>query len=143
MARSRNNPVLNSELWNCENAFEIKCPMRWASLKPTDHKDVRHCDRCRQSVYRCYSAEEFVEHGNAGRCVAIPEHVVPGLERTTELLGRVSSEGLERMMEESRERQLWWHNVTASNPEFNVTEHQQVQQHLQHNNFIHSGGRVI
>lgn len=140
MARSRNNPILTSEIWNCENAFEIKCPMRWDSLRPTGQPDVRHCNRCQQNVYRCHSAEEFVEHGNAGRCVAIPENMVPGLERGTKLLGRVTSDGLQRMMEESGKRQAWWHSVATSNPEFNVTEHQQVRQHLQQNTLPRSTG---
>jgi hypothetical protein len=51
------------EVWNCENAFELICPRKWESLKETDSSDMRYCEVCRQNVFLCESAEEFVQQG--------------------------------------------------------------------------------
>ena len=66
-----------TELWNCENAFEFVCLRKWESLRPTESPDIRYCEVCSQNVYLCETPLEFVSQGNLGRCVAIRQEVTP------------------------------------------------------------------
>ncbi len=124
-----NDPILSSEVWNCENAFEVECPMKWANLTPTDTNGVRGCDSCDQLVHLCHTASEFVERGNAGQCVAIPEVIVPG-RPPRGLLGRPYGATLKKIRKQTEARKSWWREVNESDPEFNVRENRIVRTYL-------------
>lgn len=66
-----------TEVWNCDNAFEFVCPRKWESLSQTEEPGVRFCGVCSQNVYLCETPLEFVSQGNLGRCVAIRKEVRP------------------------------------------------------------------
>ena len=129
MNRNLINPILTSEIWNCEHAFEIECPMKWADLEPTETNRVRHCHSCDQLVHLCETPQEFVDHGNAGRCVAVPEIMVPGRERRA-VLGKVSPESMKKSRNQSKDRHNWWLVASSSKPEFNTDGFQYVRTSL-------------
>ncbi len=54
---------------NC--IFQFKCSKTWASLTPTNNADIRACDECGKSVYRCRTDSELVDAVSKNRCVAI------------------------------------------------------------------------
>ena len=122
--------ILTSEIWNCENAFEFECPMKWAELTSTEQQGVRHCNKCDQLVHLCTTPEDFVKHGNTGNCVAIHQSVIPGRERRG-LLGKMRPDAVKRILQESRDRKTWWQNVLDAEPQFNHQEQDVVRQHLE------------
>jgi len=127
-----------TELWNCENAFEFVCPRKWESLSRTESPHIRYCEVCNQNVYLCESPGEFVRQGNLGRCVAIPIKVKPKEVYTPPrgrvVMGRVSQEEAKRRAE-LRKRRLeynerakeWWEGVLYLNPTFNIEEIDEVR----------------
>jgi hypothetical protein len=135
----KSNPVKmnpsETELWNCENAFEFICPRKWESLRHTDSPDIRYCEVCSQNVYLCESPTEFVRQGNMGRCVAIPVRVKPKEVYTPRrIVGRISAEGVKRSAELEKLRQVrkrraeeWWEGVSDLNPKFNREEIDEVR----------------
>ena len=135
-----------TELWNCENAFEFICPRRWESLSRTESPDIRYCEVCSQNVYLCESPTEFVRQGNLGRCVAIPIKVKPKeantppvrrfamgrisqgeAKRRTELKKRRVELGKRRQEHDERRAKEWWEGVSGLNPTFNVEEIDEVR----------------
>lgn len=62
--------------------FSFECPRLWESFAPTDDPAVRHCDTCREQVFRCETLALAGEHARAGHCIAVP----------TELAGQMSQE---------------------------------------------------
>jgi hypothetical protein len=116
-ARQGNRPAAEySQLWNCENAFEYKCPREWKSLAPTESESVRFCDECHQNVYMCESPEEFVRNGKQGRCVAVPVEAVPG--NVPLLYGWPSKELVRELERQKRMAVSFWEAVILAEPEF-------------------------
>ena len=108
---------MDSELWNCPSAFEFKCPLKWSKLKKTRDAAVRFCKVCKQEVYLCSTPEEFVEHGNRGHCVAVPEGRTP--ETATELfMGRIGPSAIKELTRRRKPAQDWWRAVLADKPRF-------------------------
>lgn len=106
----------DSQLWNCENAFEYKCPRAWESLATTESQSVRFCNECRQNVYLCESPEEFVRHGEQGHCVAVPIEVVPGsIQRSAGMPSREVVREQERL---TRKSASFWEAVILQEPAF-------------------------
>jgi hypothetical protein len=132
-----------TELWNCENAFEFICPRKWESLSRTESPDIRYCEVCSQNVYLCESPAEFVRQGNLGRCVATPIKVKPKEVYTPPIrLGRISAEGAKQRAEKEKRRaelvkrrqehderraKEWWEGVLDLNPTFNIEEINEVR----------------
>src|SRR4051812_18878781 len=99
--------VLNSGIWNCENAFECRCPKGWEGLAPTADPAVRHCDVCRQDVYLSRTPEEFVANGAQGRCVAVPTPMMPH-NADMMFLGQASPRHLKRLAMGRDRCRTWW-----------------------------------
>ena len=116
-----------TELWNCENAFEFVCPLKWESLGQTEAPGIRFCGVCNQNVYLCESPLEFASQGNLGRCVAIPAEVTPTRALPHHIIGRMTSAGVKQMqLRDERERE-WWKSVLANNPTFNTEEIDEIR----------------
>lgn len=64
---------------SCEFAF--KCPRLWERLTPTENGNVRHCSACDRDVHLALTEEDFRQHADAGRCVAIRVFTRDGTER--------------------------------------------------------------
>jgi len=110
------DPIWFSELWNCEHSFEKACPKQWSALARTGRPGIRHCHVCDKDVYLCKTPREFVENGNAGRCVAILDRYVPGKTRIATFDGTE-----EDCLKEERQREYileWWREVLASETSF-------------------------
>ncbi|WP_339727711.1 hypothetical protein [uncultured Gimesia sp.] len=125
MADLLNN--LDSELWNCEHAFSNLCPKRWAELTPTDTPRVRFCDVCSENVTYCTTPEEFVQLGNAGQCVAVPDgYNFSSLRRM--LLGKPSVKAIQSIRDRQERTANWWHTVIQSAPEFGKAALEEIAQ---------------
>jgi hypothetical protein len=74
---NKNSCPSETELWNCKYAFEFVCPLKWDSLEKTESPKTRYCSVCQQNVYLCENPVEFVNQGNLGKCVAIPQEITP------------------------------------------------------------------
>ena len=111
--------VLNyiSQIWNCEHAFEIKCPRHWDLLAETDEQGVRFCDQCNENVTLCSTPEEFVRLGNAGQCVAVPDGLSPSTLDMV-MMGRPSPEHVQELTDRKRDVEQWWHKVRSLMPRF-------------------------
>ncbi len=109
-----------TELWNCENAFEFKCPRKWESLTHTESPNIRYCEVCRENVYFCETPLEFVRQGNLGRCVAIHQEVTPGSAFFNHAIGRY-------MLEDAKREEDWWKGVLELNPTFNNEEISEIR----------------
>ena len=116
-----------TELWNCENAFEFICPRKWQALGQTESPDIRYCEVCSQNVYLCGTPEEFVRLGELGRCVAVQNEVTPTMVYNDHLIGRVTAEGARRMQEEYERAKEWWKCVTALKPTFNTEQIEDIR----------------
>lgn len=101
------------EVWNCKLVAGTPCEMGWNSLTPTDDQRVRICEECKQEVIRCHSPEEFVQRGNAGKCVAIPKGKSPSKLKSTPRFGAPS-------VKRTNHTETWWQKVVAANPEFSI-----------------------
>jgi len=126
----KSNPVKmnpsETELWNCENAFDFVCPRRWESLKHTESADIRYCEACSQNVYFCETPLEFVRQGNLGRCVAIRKEVTPGEVYTDYRMGGRTANPELRLAKYEREKD-WWKAVLALDPAFNVEQIEDIR----------------
>jgi len=120
----KSNPVKRNpsqtELWNCENAFEFVCPRKWESLGHTESSNIRYCEVCSQNVYLCETPLEFVSQGNLGRCVAIRKEVTPGSAFFNHAVGRYLPQAAIREAD-------WWKGVLDLNPTFNVEEIDEIR----------------
>lgn len=56
---------------DCEWQFRFQCPQAWDQRSATEDAEVRHCDVCLRSEYRCQSPEVAREHTPRGHCVAV------------------------------------------------------------------------
>ena len=91
--------------------------MEWKQLGPTNDPDIRHCDSCNKNVYLCKTQSEFVENGNAGRCVAVnPENALLDHD---ELVGMVCTDYLR---EQETRRLSWWKPLLKLHLCFNLAE---------------------
>lgn len=126
-----------TELWNCENAFEFICPLKWDCLDTTESDDIRYCQVCQQNVYLCQTPLEFVNQGNFGRCVAIPQEMTPKEiyrehgKSASKLMGRVA---IRNQTNYSRE-QKWWQSVFDLNPTFNQNEMTEIRYKMEHTHY--------
>lgn len=114
-----------TELWNCENAFEFLCPLKWESLVSTESPDIRYCGVCSQNVYLCETPREFVSQGNLGRCVGIRKEVTPTEAFPRYFMGRrmaPTPESVKRGQQKSKRERDWWTGVLALNPTFNTEQ---------------------
>lgn len=119
MTRERNSLLNIDEIWNCEDAFQFRCPKLWESLDLTEDEDVRYCRECEQKVFLCSTPEEFVRLGNAGHCVAVPKDISPsGLQET--MLGRASLETIRSIRERKNRIEEWWSTAIVNEPEFST-----------------------
>lgn len=109
-----------TELWNCENAFEFICPRKWDSLGQTESPDIRYCEVCSQNVYFCETPLEFVRQGNLGRCVAIRQEVTPTHAFFDHRVGRM-------LPGYGKSEEDWWKGVLALNPAFNTEEIDEIR----------------
>ena len=116
-----------TELWNCENAFEFVCPRKWDSLGQTESTDIRYCDVCSQNVYFCETPQEFVSQGNLGRCVAIRKEVTPNEAFAQYVMGRYTADSVRNRQKNYEREKGWWKDVLALNPTFDVEEIDQIR----------------
>lgn len=116
-----------TELWNCENAFEFVCPRKWDSLGQTESPNIRYCEVCSQNVFLCETPDEFVRQGELGRCVALQKEVTPTMVYGDHWIGRVTAEGAKRMQERYERAREWWKCVTAIKPTFNTEEIEDIR----------------
>lgn len=56
--------------------FDFECPRRWPTLRPTASPEVRECDACARTVYRCDTFEEAELRAQRGDCIAVPPALV-------------------------------------------------------------------
>jgi hypothetical protein len=128
----KSNPVKmnpsQTELWNCENAFDFVCPRKWNALGHTEAPEIRYCDVCNQNVYLCETPLEFVSQGKLGRCVAIRKEVTPGeVYPQLYILGEPTAEGAKQMQENYEREEDWWKAVLALNPTFNIEQIDEIR----------------
>ena len=73
--------------WNDEGRisceFRFKCPRRWDRLQLTSLEGVRHCFECDRDVYLALIEEDFRQHADGGRCIAV-QVVTPNALKETE-----------------------------------------------------------
>lgn len=120
----------NTQVWNCENAFDFVCPRQWESLGKTEDPSVRFCGVCSENVYLCDTPLEFVTQGNLGRCVAIPANVKPCQTANPHTMGRVAA-STERQWQQTCEYvKEWWSGVLANEPTFNREEIDEIVRKL-------------
>ncbi len=66
----------DSPAWNEEARiscrFKLKCPKVWRLLQPTEREGVRHCSECDRDVHLALTEENFRQHSDEGRCIAVP-----------------------------------------------------------------------
>lgn len=105
------------DVWNCENAFQNACPKKWESLEPTENDGLRYCDVCDQKVHLCETPEQFVQLGNAGHCVAVPNANHP-IHLNLMALGRPSPESIRKLEQKKEKAEQWWSAAIAHNPTF-------------------------
>ena len=76
----------NADLRNCKFAF--KCEKRWNDLNVISggDKDIRFCDDCEQSVYRCRTDDQLKYAIRENRCIAVRYRTEDNPE-AVELLG--------------------------------------------------------
>ena len=98
-----------SELWNCPKLLKFQCPQQWDALTPSDSPNARSCLICQRAVYRCTTADEFIQHGRLGHCVAIPREVVPG--ELGDWLGEPSPEEVTESELANQRIYEWWARV--------------------------------
>ena len=55
--------------------FAFHCPRTWESLDAGVEPEVRHCQDCQESVFRCHTVDEVASRARAGQCVFVPEAV--------------------------------------------------------------------
>ena len=120
-----------TELWNCENAFEFVCPRRWEALGQTEEPGVRFCGVCNQNVYLCETPLEFVSQGNLGRCVAIPREVTPTEAFPRHFMGRVALPSVDEIQRRNEREKEWWKGVIANDPTFNTEEIEEIGRRMQ------------
>lgn len=106
-----------SRLWNCQHAFSFQCPREWSSLTKTETPGVRHCKACGEDVTLCTTVDQFVELGNAGKCVAIPDGIGPSTMNMV-MLGRPSPTEVEKLEERNRQCREWWAQAIDAKPKF-------------------------
>ena len=120
----------NTQVWNCENAFDFVCPRQWESLGQTEAPDVRFCGVCNQNVYLCETPLEFVTQGNLGRCVAMPREVKPGQTTDPHSIGRVATSTVREWQQRCEHVKEWWTGVLANDPTFNTQEFDEIGRKL-------------
>ncbi len=106
-----------SQLWNCDHAFSFQCPREWSSLTKTGISGIRQCQACGEDVTLCKTVDQFVELGNAGKCVAIPDGVGPSTMNMM-MLGRPSPAEVERLNQRKRRCSEWWAQAIDAAPTF-------------------------
>jgi hypothetical protein len=68
-------------------------------------------------VTYCTTPDEFVQLGNSGRCVAVPDqHTPDSLEQM--LIGRPSQSALNSHANRQQRTANWWHDVIELEPKF-------------------------
>lgn len=105
------------QLWNCEHAFQYRCPKEWESLDRTETNGVRYCQECKQQVYFCTTPEDFVRLGNAGHCVAISDDNSPSPLQSA-FMGKPSSKRIRSLQELQKRMEEWWSTAIGCKPEF-------------------------
>jgi hypothetical protein len=140
---NKNSCPSETELWNCKYAFEFVCPLKWDSLEKTESPKTRYCSVCQQNVYLCENPVEFVNQGNLGKCVAIPQEITPTeiyreygktlFSQKEGLMGRVAR----RNEDDYNQEQKWWQDVLNLNPKFNQKEIEDIRYRIDqtHNPF--------
>jgi len=117
MAKDTEDALMIGHMWNCEHAFEFRCPRSWDALEASDDPGVRYCDECKESVTMCQTPEEFIRLGNLGQCVATPDASFPTLVSMS-MLGRPSAEHVSKLEQEKAECFDWWSKCEELKPEF-------------------------
>ena len=64
-------PVAWNETAKISCVFSVRCPKTWANLSPTDNAGIRHCPECNRDVHLALTEQDFREHAQKGRCVAV------------------------------------------------------------------------
>lgn len=110
-----------SEIWNCPDNLEFRCPQKWGLLSTTNNNDVRYCCICSQNVYICLTPQEFIQNAKSGKCVAIPDELAHRPNDPQYVLGQPSQE---EVAEIEKEEKLvskfinWWKKVLIVEPSF-------------------------
>ncbi|MBD2294478.1 hypothetical protein H6G06_13575 [Anabaena sphaerica FACHB-251] len=110
-----------SQIWNCPDILEFRCPQEWDSLNQTEDRDVRYCKVCSQNVYMCSTPQEFTKNAKSGKCVAIPNELAHRPEDPKLVLGRPSQETCTEIEQQKRlisEFIAWWKVSLTSEPSF-------------------------
>jgi len=55
----------------CDQFFEVRCPLAWGALEETEDPAVRRCDECKKPVYLVTSEAQLIERAERGECAAI------------------------------------------------------------------------
>jgi tetratricopeptide (TPR) repeat protein len=98
-----------AETLNCQEPFEFQCPKSWNSMTQTNDSSIRYCEVCSKNVHMCLTPDEFISNGKLGRCVAIPEEILPG--EPVVFAGRPSKKTLEQAI--NKQRIQWWDKALA------------------------------
>lgn len=112
----------DSEILNCQVAFEFQCPKSWDSMTQTEHSSIRYCEVCSQNVYLCLTPDEFISNGKLGRCVAIPKQMLPGapgethLDHLLEPVFAGQPKKTWQHLEHDKQRLEWWDKALEEGP---------------------------
>ena len=49
----------------------FKCKQSWWSLQGTDDERVRYCKKCKKTVTRCYTRQEFIKSLSDKECMYV------------------------------------------------------------------------
>lgn len=71
MTDTKPTAFLLSDEPNASPVQVYQCQKRWDELQTSGQEDVRHCDSCKQSVYRVIDVQGFQRAVAHGRCVMI------------------------------------------------------------------------
>lgn len=55
--------------------FAFQCPRTWQSLEPTADPNVRHCDRCAESVHLCTDTAQIAQRARQGQCISVGQEL--------------------------------------------------------------------
>ncbi len=100
-----------AEIFNCEKAFSKVCPVIWQEL--AGDGNIRHCESCNKDVHLCKTADDYIEKGKKGFCVAIPQDArVENFSIC--FLGEPSQENIKEAEELKKKCSSFWSKVVSN-----------------------------
>jgi hypothetical protein len=105
------------DVWNCPDIFAYRCPLEWSSFDKTADDRIRQCRTCEKPVHLCLTPEDFVSHGMAGECVAVPRELnAESLD--VHIRGMISISALKKRFGDDNEARRYWTRVIELSPQF-------------------------